>query len=126
MTFAGVRLLTCALASGRSAGCKFCAWLPRNAVFVNADAWSDLSDESKSVMNDCASTAAADGLQRSKDYTDFTLEELEKNGMTVLEGNSEFIAAAREATAPIIEDWIAKVGPKGEAIVSEFRKRTQD
>ena len=97
------------------------AWLPRNAVFVNADAWSDLSDESKSVMNDCASTAAADGLQRSKDYTDFTLEELEKNGMTVERANDTLMGQLKEMGEVMTNEWLEEAGEDGKAIVDAYK-----
>ena len=46
------------------------AWLPRNAVFVNLDAWNGLSDETKAVMEDCAAKAKAEGLHTCLDVVE--------------------------------------------------------
>lgn len=102
------------------------AWFGYDQIVMNIRSFQRLPEDLQQVVLDAAARAAERGLQMSKDAHVSEMGTLEKNGMTVLEGNSEFIDAAREATAPIIEDWIAKVGPKGEAIVSEFRSRTQE
>ena len=40
------------------------AWLPRNVVFVNKDAWTALDDASKAAITTCGDKAAADGLAK--------------------------------------------------------------
>ncbi|HID48032.1 MAG TPA: C4-dicarboxylate ABC transporter substrate-binding protein, partial [Chromatiales bacterium] len=59
------------------------AWLPRNYVFVNMDAWNGLDEGTQNVIEGCASLAEYAGLWRSIQYTDFTMTELAANGMTV-------------------------------------------
>ena len=97
------------------------AWLPRNAVFVNLDAWNDLPDGSKAVMEDCAATAAADGLAKSKDYTSFTLEELKKNGMTVERASEHLMGQLQELGATMTDDWLEAAGEDGQAIVNAYK-----
>ena len=46
------------------------AWLPRNVVFANKDAWKALDDATRKVVADCGDKAAADGLAESKSLTD--------------------------------------------------------
>ncbi|WP_020040626.1 TRAP transporter substrate-binding protein [Salipiger mucosus] len=97
------------------------AWLPRNAVFVNADAWDGLSDEAKSVMEDCATTAAETGLERSKEYTQFTLDGLKENGMTVERAGDELMSELKEIGETMTSEWLETAGEAGTAIVEEYR-----
>lgn len=97
------------------------AWLPRNAVFVNMDAWNDLDDASKAVMNDCAAAAKAEGLQRSKDYTDFTLNGLREGGMTVEAASDTLVGELQAIGATMTEEWLAVAGDAGKAIVDAYK-----
>ncbi|MCR8546724.1 TRAP transporter substrate-binding protein [Salipiger sp. P9] len=97
------------------------AWLPRNAVFVNKDAWADLPDETKAVMNDCATKAAADGLARSKDYTQFTLDGLKENGMTVERVNDTLMGQLKAMGEVMTAEWLEQAGDDGKAIVDAYK-----
>ena len=46
------------------------AWLPRNIVFANKDAWDGLDAAERDALSGCAATAATEGLAMAKDYTD--------------------------------------------------------
>lgn len=96
------------------------AWLPRNAVFVNMDAWNGLSDETKAVMNDCAAKAAEEGLARSKDYTQFTLDGLKEGGMSVEPASDTVMTGLKEIGATMTEEWLATAGDAGKAIVDQY------
>ena len=97
------------------------AWLPRNAVFVNMDAWNGLSDEAKAMMNDCAATAKADGLQRSKEYTEFTLNGLKEGGMTVQRAGDALVEELQAIGATMTEEWLEQAGEEGRAIVDAYK-----
>lgn len=101
------------------------AWFGYDQIVMNIRSFQRLPEDLQQVVLDASARAAERGLQMSKDAHVSEMGTLEKNGMTVVSGNPEFVEAARTATAPIIEDWVEAVGPKGEAIVSEFRARTQ-
>ena len=97
------------------------AWLPRNAVFVNLDAWNGLSDKAKAVMEECAATAAADGLEKSKAYTQFTLDGLKENGMTVERASDHLMDQLKAMGETMTEEWLAKAGDDGKAIVDAYK-----
>lgn len=97
------------------------AWLPRNVVFVNADAWEGLDDETKAVMNDCADAAKAEGLERSKDYTQFTLDGLREGGMTVSEASDTLMGQLKEIGATMTEEWLETAGEEGRAIIDAYQ-----
>lgn len=97
------------------------AWLPRNVVFVNNDAWNGLDDATKAVMDDCAAAAKADGLQRSKDYTQFTLEGLKEGGMTVQRAGDTLVEELKAIGETMTNEWLESAGEEGKAIVDEYK-----
>lgn len=97
------------------------AWLPRNTVFVNMDAWNGLDDATKDVMSTCATAAAAEGLQRSKDYTDFTLNGLKEGGMTVGRAGDKLVAELQAIGATMTAEWLESAGDAGKAIVDAYK-----
>ena len=97
------------------------AWLPRNIVFVNNDAWNGLDDATKAVMNDCAAAAKADGLQRSKDYTQFTLDGLKEGGMTVQRAGDTLVEELQAIGETMTNEWLESAGEDGKAIVDEYK-----
>jgi TRAP-type C4-dicarboxylate transport system substrate-binding protein len=97
------------------------AWLPRNAVFVNMDAWNGLDDATKAAMTGCADEARANGLQRSKDYTNFTLDGLRAGGMTVQRAGDALVQDLKEIGAVMTDKWLEKAGDEGRAVVDAFK-----
>ncbi|ADZ69751.1 TRAP transporter substrate-binding protein [Polymorphum gilvum] len=97
------------------------AWLPRNAVFVNKDTWAGLSDAAKTTLTDCAATAASDGLQKAKDYTQFTLDGLKSNGMQVLKPSEQLKSDLKAIGETMTSEWLASAGDKGKAIVDAYK-----
>lgn len=97
------------------------AWLPRNVVFVNTDAWNGLDDATKAAVNDCAAAAKAEGLQRSKDYTQFTLDGLKEGGMTVENASDTLVGQLRDIGAILTDEWLAAAGEEGQAIVDAYK-----
>ncbi len=97
------------------------AWLPRNYIFVNMDAWEGLSEDSRNVMEGCAGLAEYAGTWRAKEYTQFTLNGLREGGMTVEPPSDELAADLQEIGATMTEEWLADAGERGQAIVDEFR-----
>ena len=59
------------------------AWLPRNVVFANKDAWNALDAKAQGAILDCGAEATARGLAKAKELTDFYLKGLAENGMKV-------------------------------------------
>lgn len=97
------------------------AWLPRNYIFVNADAWEGASDANRDVMLGCASLAEYAGTWRAKEYTQFTLNQLAANGMTVTPASDTMNAELREIGETMTAQWLEQAGERGKAIVERFR-----
>ncbi|MEM1317805.1 MAG: TRAP transporter substrate-binding protein [Pseudomonadota bacterium] len=98
------------------------AWLPRNSVLVNKDAFAALKDDQKNALMECAATAEANGLQKSKDYTQFTYNGLREGGMTVEPASDTLKGELQEVGKTMTAEFLEAAGDAGKAIVDEFNK----
>jgi len=98
------------------------AWLPRNYVFANLDAWEGLSQANRDVILGCAALAEYAGTSRAKEYTQFTLGELAANGMTVAPPSDQMAAELKEIGETMTAEWLEDAGDEGAAIVERFRE----
>lgn len=97
------------------------AWMPRNTVFVNMDAWNGLSEESQNVVTGCAALAAYAGQKAAMQVTDFTVGQLSANGMTVSEPSETLAEELRAIGTTMTEEWLETAGDDGKAIVDAFQ-----
>ncbi len=97
------------------------AWLPRNYVFINLDAWNGLDDSTRNIVNGCASLAQYAGTWRAVHYTEFTLGELAKNGMVVQPAGDVLQGELQEFGVIMTDEWLEKSGDVGQTVVDSFR-----
>lgn len=97
------------------------AWLPRNIVFVNKDAWNGLDDAAKAVVTGCADAAAADGLAKAKELTSFYLEKLAENGMKVSGPGDQLKSELKGFGDTMTEEWLKDAGDEGKAAIDAYR-----
>jgi len=96
------------------------AWLPRNYVMVNLEAWNGLDESTQNVMEGCSIVAEYAGDWRSIQYTDFTLNELAKNGMTVGPAGESLTAELKAFGEIMTSEWLVASGDAGQAIIDAF------
>lgn len=96
------------------------AWLPRNVVFANKDAWDGLDDATRATVTGCAEDAKTRGLQMSKDYTKFTLDGLKAGGMTVGPAGDGLVAELKAIGETMTAEWLEQAGAEGKAIVDAY------
>ena len=97
------------------------AWLPRNTVIVNTEAFEGLADEVKTALTDCAAEAQERGLQASKDYTQFTYDGLREGGMTVEPASEQLVGELQEIGQTMTDEFLESAGETGQGIISSFR-----
>ena len=97
------------------------AWLPYNHVMVNSEVWAGVSDANKAAITACAETAAADGLEASKAYTQFTLDGLKAGGMTVGRAGDQLVSDLQKVGETMTAEWLEAAGDDGKAIVDAFK-----
>lgn len=101
------------------------AWLGMNQIVVNERSFQRLPADQQKVILEAAATAGTRGLRMSKEADAAEKGVLAKNGMKVLPATSEFMAAAKKAAAPLVDEWAKTVGEDGKAILTKFEALTQ-
>jgi TRAP-type C4-dicarboxylate transport system substrate-binding protein len=97
------------------------AWLPRNTVFANKDAWEGLDETTQGVLQDCAAEAAERGTAKSNELNDWYKEQLAANGMTVQPPGDQLRADLEEIGATMTDEWLDAAGEQGKLIVESYR-----
>ncbi len=101
------------------------AWLPRNYVFANIDAWNGLDEATQHVFQACADLAAYAGYWRSVEYTQFTLNGLRDGGMTVEPAGDQLNADLQAIGETMTAEWLETAGDDGAAIVDAFKSTVE-
>ena len=97
------------------------AFHPKNAVVVNARAFSRLPQGEQKALTEAAATAEKRGWEMSKVRTQEANELLVKNGMTIHEPDAAMKAAYTEVGQQILEEWLKKSGAEGQSIIKAYR-----
>lgn len=98
------------------------AWLPRNTVFVNKDAYNTLDDAAKSALKECGDKAAADGLAKAKELTNFYLDGLKEGGMTIANPGDSLKAELKAFGETMTNEWLESAGDNGKAIIDAYNQ----
>ena len=96
------------------------AWLPRNYVFVNADAYNALDDHGRNCLKSSALLAETAGTARARELAGWYLTELAANGMTVEAPGEQLAADLAEIGAVMSAEWSEAAGDEGAAILQAF------
>ena len=97
------------------------AWLPRNMVMVNAGAWEGLSAETQGVITAAAATAEEKCWAKAEELAGWYIEQFSEKGMKVGALNAEMKAAFEAVGAELRDDWLARAGDRGQAIVDALK-----
>ena len=98
------------------------AWLPKNAVIVNKKAFDALDKATQDAVLKAAADAEVRGWKVSEEKNGWYKEQLQKNGMAIVEPPSQLMADMRKVGDTMLEDWLKKAGADGKALVDAFRK----
>ncbi|WP_416915151.1 MAG: TRAP transporter substrate-binding protein [Roseicyclus sp.] len=97
------------------------AWLPKNVIFVNTEALNALPEDQRAGLLAAAAEAEARGWAMSEAETATQIATLESNGMTVVQPSEALSAALAAAGAQMTEEWLARAGDEGAAIVAAYQ-----
>lgn len=97
------------------------AWLPRNMVIVNQQAFDALTPEQQAAVEEAAVEAETRGWEMSQTATEEATQALIDNGMTVVDPSEELKAEFAKIGETIAEEWIANAGEDGKALIEEYR-----
>ena len=97
------------------------AWLPRNYVFVNKDAWDALDEGTRNVVRGMAMLAERAGTAKAQQLSDWYVAQLAANGMKVQAAGDRLRGDLEGIGATMTEEWLSNAGDEGKAIVDAFR-----
>ncbi|WP_299396652.1 TRAP transporter substrate-binding protein [Pelagibius sp.] len=95
--------------------------MPLNMVHINLDTWNDLSAEHQAAVLDAAKAAEDYVWEKVEARVAQNYSDMKAAGMTVVTGVSDdYLAELNAAGSKAREEWLAKTGAKGEAILQAF------
>jgi TRAP-type transport system periplasmic protein len=97
------------------------AWLPKNAIVVNRDAFEALDEGHQQAIMEAAAAAEERGWDASMGEHDRQSATLAENGISVQEPSDELAASMREIGEMMTQEWLERAGAEGEAIISAFQ-----
>jgi len=98
------------------------AWVPKNIVFVNKQAFDALDKASQQALLKCAHEAEARGWKTSEEKNSWYKEQLAKNGMNVAAPSPQLKADLKKIGDTMTAEWMKTAGADGQAIVDAFKK----
>ena len=98
------------------------AWMPKNMVFVNEQAWRKLTDAERRAVQEAAAAAEKRGWEMSKEVSDSSSQELAKNGMKVAPGSETLVKELKEIGAKMAADWEKSAGADGTKLLQAYNK----
>ncbi len=91
---------------------------------VNLDAWDALSPKLQKAVEEASNETTTFAFDRMEQLVDQTYADMRVAGMTVVEDiPEEYLDHLRRAGAPVLQEWLDKMGPDGQAILDEFYRR---
>jgi len=97
------------------------AWLPKNAIVVNRAAFNALDKSTQAAVVKAAAEAETRGWKLSEEKTNWYLDQLRKNGMTIDKPSEQLTADMRKVGNVMLADWLRKAGPDGKKVIDEYR-----
>jgi TRAP-type transport system periplasmic protein len=98
------------------------AWLPKNMVIINQKEFDKLDKATQDAIVTAGKAAEERGWKRMRDYTNETLTTLRNNKMTVYPPSPAFKAELTKLGETMLNEWLTKAGPDGQAIINAYRK----
>jgi TRAP-type transport system periplasmic protein len=98
------------------------AWLPKNAIIVNKNAFDALDKPTRDAVLKAAAEAETRGWKLSEDKNGWYVDQLKKNGMTIYPPSAQLKADMKKVGETMTGDWVKKAGPDGQAVLDAFRK----
>jgi len=97
------------------------AWLPKNMVIVNNDAWASLDDETRQIVLDAAARAEQDGWAKARELSAWYAEQLAANGMEVTGPSDQLRADLVGIGETMTAEWLDRAGDAGKQVVDAYR-----
>jgi len=97
------------------------AWLPKNAVIVNAKAFEALDKPTQAAVMKAAADAEIRGWKLSQEKNGWYLDQLKAKGMSIDKPSEQLTADLRRVGNYMLAEWQRKSGEGGKKIVDAYR-----
>jgi TRAP-type C4-dicarboxylate transport system substrate-binding protein len=98
------------------------AWLPKNAVIMNVAAFNALDKPTQDAVLKAAADAETRGWKLSEEKNQWYVDQLKAKGMNILQPSAQLSGELKKIGDVMLNDWLAKTGADGKAIVDAYRK----
>jgi TRAP-type transport system periplasmic protein len=98
------------------------AWLPKNAIIVNAAAFNALDPATQAAVSKAAADAEARGWKISQEKNDWYKKALTEKGMKIMPPSPKLMTDMKQVGGIMLGDWEKKAGADGAALLSAYRK----
>jgi len=95
---------------------------PRNAVIVNQRAFNTLDTQTQQALLQAGAQAEQDGWQLAQTRTAWYLEQLQKNGMTIVTPTPTLMTGLNQIGSIMLADWLKRAGAEGRVLIDAYRK----
>jgi TRAP-type transport system periplasmic protein len=97
------------------------AWIPKNAVIVNQKAFDALDKPTQQALLKAAADAETRGWKISEEKNGWYLDQLRKNGMSIIKPSDQLTADLRKVGNYMLAEWLRKAGPEGRKVIDAYR-----
>ncbi len=97
------------------------AWMPKNMVIVNTEAFNGLDETTRNVVLEKAKVAEDRGWAKAEELANWYVEELAKNGMTVGPAGDQLKADFMAIGETMTGEWLTKAGDAGKAAIDAYK-----
>ena len=94
---------------------------PKNATFVNKEAFDKLDPAVQEAVRKAAAAAEERGWQMSRQAGSAAVQELKDNDMNVVTPDDKLVGQLTEIGGTMTQEWLAKAGPQGKQLIDSYR-----
>jgi len=98
------------------------AWLPKNMVMVNLEAWNRLDAPTRDVVLQVAREAEDRGWAKAEELATWSKQKLVENGMMVATPSDRLTSDFRQIGKQMMNDWLERAGAQGRKVINDYNK----
>jgi TRAP-type C4-dicarboxylate transport system substrate-binding protein len=98
------------------------AWLPKNAVLVNIQAFNALDKPTQDALLKAGAEAEARGWKLSEEKNQWYVDQLKAKGMNIAQPPAQLSTDLKKVGDVMLGEWLTKAGPDGKTVVDAYRK----
>lgn len=97
-----------------------------NMTHMNLDTYKGLTDSQRAALDKAVAETQAENWRRVAARVERNAKILQENKVTVVEAPKELVAKLQSAAQSVLDDWLAKMGEDGKAIMAAYKARASN